>query len=81
MFDTIWEKFEEFCKPQSTEVRARFNLLTSFWQGKKYGTMQSRPRLLWLSTPQKLPRFFIEISFVSFLKIKSLSPKQSMITT
>ena len=33
--DTIWEKFEELCKPQSNEVRDRFNLLTSFWQGNK----------------------------------------------
>ena len=31
--DTIWEKFEDFCKPQADEVRARFDLLTSFWQG------------------------------------------------
>ena len=35
MLDTIWEKFEEFCKPQSNEVRARFNFLTSFQQGNK----------------------------------------------
>ena len=35
MFDTICEKFEEFCKPQSNEVRARFDLLTSFQQGNK----------------------------------------------
>ena len=35
MLDTIWEIFEEFCKPQSNEVRARFDLLTSFWQGNK----------------------------------------------
>ena len=28
--DTIWGKFEEFCKPQSNEVRAHFDLLTSF---------------------------------------------------
>ena len=35
MLDTIWEKFEEFCKPQSNEVRARFDLLTSFQQGNK----------------------------------------------
>ena len=34
MLDTIWEKFGEFCKPQSIEVRARFNLFTCFWQGK-----------------------------------------------
>ena len=31
--DTIWEKFEEFCKPQSNEVHAKFDLLTSFRQG------------------------------------------------
>ena len=35
MLDTIWETFEEFCKPQSNEVRARFDLLTSFQQGNK----------------------------------------------
>ena len=33
ILDVIWEKFEEFCKPQSNEVRARFDLLTSFRQG------------------------------------------------
>ena len=31
--DTIWVKFEEFCKPQSNKVRAHFDLLTSFRQG------------------------------------------------
>ena len=33
--DVIWEKFEEFCKPQSNEVRATFDLLTSFRQGER----------------------------------------------
>ena len=33
MLDAIWTKFEEFSKPQMNEVRARFDLLTSFWQG------------------------------------------------
>ena len=33
--DVIWEKFGEFCKPQSNEVRARFDLLTSFRQGER----------------------------------------------
>ena len=33
MLDTIWGRFEEFCKPQSNEVHARFDLLTSFMQG------------------------------------------------
>ena len=33
--DTIWECFEEFCKPQANEVRAHFDLLTSFCQGNR----------------------------------------------
>ena len=33
--DTIWQKFEEFCKPLSNKVRASFDLLTSFWQGNR----------------------------------------------
>ena len=31
--DVIWAKYEDFCKPQTNEVRARFDLLTSFRQG------------------------------------------------
>ena len=33
--EIIWGRFEEFCKPQSNEVHARFDLLTSFRQGNK----------------------------------------------
>ena len=33
--DTIWERFEDFCKLQSNEVHAQFELLTSFHQGNK----------------------------------------------
>ena len=33
--EIIWGKFEELGKPQSNEVCARFDLLTSFWQGKR----------------------------------------------
>ena len=33
MLNTIWEKFEEFCKPQSNDIRAKFDLLTCFLQG------------------------------------------------
>ena len=33
--EITWEKFEEFCKPQSNEVRARFDLHTSFRQGER----------------------------------------------
>ena len=31
--ETIWGKYEEYCKPQSNEVWARFDLLMSFRQG------------------------------------------------
>ena len=30
--DVIWSKYEDFCKPHPNEVRARFDLLTSFRQ-------------------------------------------------
>ena len=30
--EVIWAKYEDFCKPQTNEVRARFDLLTSFRQ-------------------------------------------------
>ena len=33
--NVIWEKFEKFSKAQSNEVRARFDLLTSFRQGER----------------------------------------------
>ena len=33
--DVIWGKLEEFCNPQSNEVRARFDLLKSFRQGER----------------------------------------------
>ena len=48
--DTIWDRFEEICKPQSNEVRACFDLLTSFCQGNKsmdewYNTVQAQVNL------------------------------------
>ena len=33
--DVIWSKCQDFCKPQTYEVIARFDLLTSFRQGKQ----------------------------------------------
>ena len=30
--EMIWKKYEKFCKPQANELRARFDLLTSFRQ-------------------------------------------------
>ena len=48
--DTIWDRFEEFCKPQSNEVRTHFDLLTSFHQGNKsvdewYNAVQAQVNL------------------------------------
>ena len=46
-FEIIWNKFEEFCKPQTKEIRARFGILTSFRQGdmsvdKWYNAVQAQ---------------------------------------
>ena len=48
--DTIWKRFEDFCKPQSNEVWAQFDLLTSFPQGNKsidewYNAVQAQVNL------------------------------------
>ena len=50
MLDVIWNKFEEFSKPQTNEVRARFDLLTSFCQGSRnvdewYNAVQAQVNL------------------------------------
>ena len=50
MLVTICGRFEEFCKPQSNEVHARFDLLTSFRQGSRsvdewYNTVQAQGNL------------------------------------
>ena len=49
-FEIIWNKFEEFCKPQTKEIRARFGILTSFRQGdmsvdKWYNDVQAQINL------------------------------------
>ena len=48
--DTIWTQFEEFCKPQSSEVQTRFDLLTNFHRGSKcvdewYNSVQAQVNL------------------------------------
>ena len=48
--DAIWNKFEEFSKPQMKEVRACLDLLTSFCQGTRnvdewYNTVQAQVNL------------------------------------
>ena len=69
--EVIWKKFEEFCKPQANEVRARFDLLTSFRQGdmsvnERYNAVQTQVALAKYpqETAQNLQRdvfwFFLE---------------------
>ena len=53
--DTIWQKYEEFCKPQANELRARFDLLTSFKQDQMsvdewYNKVQNPDWIIQLST-------------------------------
>ena len=48
--DAIWDKFEEFSKPQTNEVRAHFDLLTCFHQGTRnvdewYNAVQAQVNL------------------------------------
>ena len=50
MLEAIWTKFEEFSKPQTNEVRAHFDLLTSFQQGSRnvdewYNAVQAQVNL------------------------------------
>ena len=71
MFDTIWEKFEEFCNPQSNEVRVRFDLLTSFWQGNKsvdewYNAVQAQVALA--NDPPETAKIPHSDTFCYFLK-------------
>ena len=59
--EVIWVRFEDFCKPQSNQVWAWFDLLTSFRQGNKsmdkwYNAVQAQVNLA--KYPLKLQRSF-----------------------
>ena len=59
--ETIWKKIEEFCKPQANELRARFDLLTSFRQGdlnvnQWYNAVQTQVALA--NYPQEKAKFY-----------------------
>ena len=48
--ETIWGKYEDYCKPQSNKVQARFDLLMHFRQGNHsidewYNTIQAQLNL------------------------------------
>ena len=67
--DVIWSKYEYFCRPQTNEVRARFDLLTSSDKETDLvmsGAMQSKLKCLLPSTHQKLQVSCTEIYSVFF---------------
>ena len=61
--DTIWERFEDFCKLQSNEVEVLFDLMTSFHKGNKsidewYNDVQVQVNLA--KYPPELQQYYIE---------------------
>ena len=82
MFDTIWDK--KLCKPLSNKVRARFDLLTNFWQGNKpvdewYNAVQTQFALA--KYPPETAKILYRDIFCFFLKDEDLSSRQLMTAT
>ena len=74
----IWNKFEEFCKPQINDVRARFDLLTSFRQGDKsvdewYNAVQAQINLA--KYPAETAKILHRNIFWFFLRDEECVPK------
>ena len=76
--DTIWQKYEEFCKPQDNELRARFDILTSFKQDQMsvdewYNKVQTQIGLC--NYPQETAQILQRDIFWFFLSNESLISK------
>ena len=72
--EVIWKKFEEFCKPQENELRARFDLVTSFRQADMnvnewYSAVQTQVTLT--RYPYKTAQILQRDIFWFFLKDES----------
>ena len=79
--DTIWNKFEEFSKPQTNKVRAHFDLLTSFHQGTRnmdewYNAIQAQVNLA-KYPPETAKILHRDIFLVFSCEMKILSWKPS----
>ena len=77
-------EIEEFCKPQSNEVRARFDLLTSFRKGDRsvdewYSSVQTQAALA--KCPQETAKILHINIFGFFLRDEEFVSKTSMATT
>ena len=73
--DMVWERFKDFCKLQSNEVRAQLDLLTSFCQGNKsinewYYAIQVQVTLA--KYPPETAKYYIEIFSGSSYMMKIL---------
>ena len=71
------KRFKEFCKPQSNEVRARFDLLTSFRQGERsvdewYNAVQTQVAVA--KFPQETAKILHRDIFWFFLKDEEFVP-------
>ena len=78
MLDTIGETFEEFSQPQLNEGMARFDLLTSFFQGNKsvdewYNAIQTQVALA--KYPPETAKILHRDIFWFFLKDEEFVPK------
>ena len=76
--DTIWSKYEDFCKPKVNKVRASFDLLTSFCQGNRsvdecYNAVQAQVSLA--KYPQETASILHHDIFWFFLKDKEFVSK------
>ena len=76
--EVIWKKYEEFCKPQANELRARFDLLTSFRQADMsvdewYNAVQTQVALS--RYPPETPQILQRDIFWFFLKDESFVSK------
>ena len=70
-FDATWEIIEEFCKSQSNEIRATFDLLTSIKQGERsvnewYNSVQTQVALA--KYPQEFAKILHRDIFWFFLR-------------
>ena len=82
--EMIWNKFKVFYKPQTKEVKGRFDLLTSFRQGAMsvdewYNAVQVQINLA--KYPSETAKILHRNIFWFFLEMRNLSIKQSMIST
>ena len=84
--DTIWERFEGFCKPQSNRVHGQFDLLTSFHQGNKSVNEWDNAVQAHVNLAKYLPetvKFYITTYFGSsyVMKILCQEPLQKEVLT